>query len=184
MRQDTFRGMFFSQFIMFCIIATAANAFFNHGITNIESAAEAAKALLPLAGRFTSIIFSLGIIGTGLLAVPILSASASYAISEAMNWNEGLDKKIFQAKGFYGVIILATALGILFNLLQINPIKALVWAAVLNGIATIPLIFIILKIANNKKIMGKYVNGIGTNVLGVLAFLLIVVSCILLFVLK
>jgi len=179
MRRDTWQGMVFSQLIMFCIVATSASAFFQHGIFDIKSAAEAAEALMPLAGKFASAIFAAGIIGTGLLAVPILSASISYAISEAMNWDEGLDKKLYQAKNFYRVIVIATVLGILFNLLNINSIQALVWAAILNGIATIPLIYIILKIANNQKLMGKYVNGKWNNILGIGAFLLIVASCLL-----
>ncbi|MFA6160853.1 MAG: Nramp family divalent metal transporter [Patescibacteria group bacterium] len=183
MRQDTIVGMGFSQAIMFCIIATAAGTFFRHGLIDIQSSAQAAQALAPLAGRFASLIFSIGIIGTGLLAVPVLSASASYALSEAFGWKDGLYKKFKQAHGFYGVITIATLIGLLINFVGINPIKALIYAAVLNGLATPPLILIIMKIANDKKIMGRWINGKLSNTLGIVTLIVTITSAILVFVL-
>ncbi|MDD2785551.1 MAG: Nramp family divalent metal transporter [Patescibacteria group bacterium] len=183
MRQDTFIGMGFSQLIMFCIIATAANTFFKHGLLDIQSSAQAAQALTPLAGRFASLIFSIGIIGTGLLAVPVLSASASYALSEAFGWKDGLYKKFKQAHGFYGVITISTLIGLLINFVGINPIKALIWAAVLNGLVTPPIVFIIMRIANDKKVMGKWINGKLSNTLGIITLIVTITSAVLFFVL-
>ncbi|MFA6099550.1 MAG: divalent metal cation transporter [Patescibacteria group bacterium] len=183
MRSDTIIGMTFSQIITFCIIATAAFAFFRHGLFDIQTSAQAASALVPLAGRFASLVFAIGVIGTGLLAVPVLSASASYALSEAFGWKEGLYKKFKQAHGFYGVITLATLIGLLINFIGISPIKALIWAAVLNGLVTPPLILIILKVANDKKIMGARLNGWLSNSLGVITFLVTTVCAVLVFVL-
>lgn len=183
MREDTFAGMGLSQLIMFCIIVTAANTFFKNGLHDIQTSAQAAQALVPLAGHFASLIYSIGIIGTGLLTVPVLSASASYAMSEAFGWKEGLYKKFKQAHGFYGVITISTLVGLLINFVGINPIQALIWAAVLNGVVTPPLIFIILKVANDKKVMGKWVNGRWSNILGGAAFLATAVCAILMFAL-
>ncbi|MHB8831348.1 MAG: NRAMP family divalent metal transporter [Patescibacteria group bacterium] len=183
MRRDTITGMTFSQIITFCIIATAAFAFFKNGLFDIQTSAQAAKALEPLAGRFASLVFAIGVIGTGLLAIPVLSASASYALSEAFGWKEGLYKKFKQAHGFYGIITLATLIGLLINFIGISPIKALIWAAVLNGLVTPPLILIILKVANDKKIMGARINGWLSNSLGIITFLVTTVCAVLLFVL-
>jgi Mn2+/Fe2+ NRAMP family transporter len=183
MRRDTYIGMTFSQIITFSIIVTAAGTFFRHGLRDIQTTAQAAQALAPLAGRFASEIFALGIIGTGLLAVPVLSASASYALSEAMNWKSGLFKKLKQAHGFYGAITLATLVGLLINFSGLNPIKALYWTAVLNGIITPPLVLIILLVANNKKIMGKWRNGKISNIFGIATLLATSAAVILLFVL-
>ncbi|MFA6447747.1 MAG: divalent metal cation transporter [Patescibacteria group bacterium] len=183
MRTDTVIGMTFSQLITFCIIATAAFAFFRHGLYDIQTSAQAAEALVPLAGRFASYVFAIGVIGTGLLAVPVLSASASYALSEAFGWKEGLYKKFKQAHGFYGVITISTLIGLLINFMGVNPIKALIWAAVLNGLVTPPLILIILKVSNDKKIMGSRVNGWLSNTLGIITFLVTTVCAILVFVL-
>jgi len=183
MRRDTAIGMLFSQIIMFCIIATAGSAFFKNGIFDIQSAGQAAQALQPLAGHWASYVFALGVIGTGLLAVPVLSASAWHALSEAFGWKEGLYRKFRQAHGFYGVITFATLLGLMINFVGINPIKALIWTAVLNGVVTPPLILVIVKIANDKKIMGKHVNGVWSNFLGGITFLVTSVCVLLLFVL-
>ncbi len=183
MRTDTVIGMTFSQLITFCIIATAAFAFFRHGLYDIQTSAQAAEALVPLAGKFASHVFAIGVIGTGLLAVPVLSASASYALSEAFGWKEGLYKKFKQAHGFYGVITISTLIGLLINFMGVNPIKALIWAAVLNGLVTPPLILIILKVSNDKKIMGSRVNGWLSNTLGIITFLVTTVCAILVFVL-
>ncbi len=165
MRQDVILGMSFSNLIMFCIIATAAAVFFRHGITDIQTSAQAARALEPLAGRFATLLFTLGIIGTGLLTIPILSASASYMIADACGWSNGLYKKFRHAHGFYGVITLSTLIGLLINFIGIGSIKALIFVAILNGLITPPLLIVMLAIANNKQLMGRHVNGRLSNVL-------------------
>lgn len=166
MRLDTSVGMIFSNLITFFIIATAASTLFAHGITTIETADQAALALRPFAGDFAFLLFALGIIGTGLLAVPVLAGSASYAVAEMMNWTEGLGKKFTQAHGFYGVITVATLIGLLVNFTPIAPFQMLYYTAVLNGICVPPLIVFILLIANNKKIMGMRTNSRLSNVFG------------------
>lgn len=183
MRRDTIFGMSFSQLIMLCIIATSANAFFRNGLFEIGSAAEAAQALEPLAGRFASLIFAFGIIGTGLLAVPILAAAVAYCFCELFNWPEGLSKKFFEAKFFYLIIIISTVIGLLLNFIGLNPIKALFYTAFINGICTPPLILIILSLANNRRIMGKMANNHLSNFLGWLLVALTLVSILLIFVL-
>jgi NRAMP (natural resistance-associated macrophage protein)-like metal ion transporter len=167
MRLDTVVGMFFSNLVMFFIIATSASTLGANGILKIETADQAAQALRPLAGDFAYVLFALGIIGTGFLAVPILAGSASYALSESFNWKAGLSKKFRDAHGFYGVITLATLVGLLVNFTPIKPFQMLYYTAVLNGICAPPLIVIILLIANNKKIMGKYTNNKLSNFLGI-----------------
>ena len=183
MRQDTFLGMTFSQIITFFLITTAAMTFFRHGLHDIQTTAQAAQALEPLAGRFAKLLFAVGIIGTGLLAVPVLSASASYALSDAFHWSEGLYKKFRDAHGFYGIIMVSTLIGLLINFIGINPIKALFWTAVLNGLITPPIIVIMLLVANNPKIMGKNVNGHLSNALCGATVALMTIAAILLFVL-
>jgi len=167
MRLDTIIGMFFSNLVMFFIIITTATTLGAYGITNIETASQAAEALRPLAGDFTFILFSLGILGTGLLAVPILAGSASYAFAEAIGWKSGLYRKFKDAHGFYGVIALATVVGLIVNYLNIPPFKMLYYTAVINGIVAPPLLILILLISNNKKIMGQYTNGPISNFLGI-----------------
>lgn len=166
MRTDTLFGMFFSNLIMFFIIATVASTLYVHGIHNIETAPEAAEALQPLAGNFAFILFAVGIVGTGLLGVPVLAGSASYALSEAFGWKEGLYKKFKQAHGFYGVITVATLIGLLVNFTSIKPFTLLYYTAVLNGICAPPLMIMIMLISNNKNIMGKYTNTKWSNILG------------------
>lgn len=182
MRVDTVAGMFFSQLVMFFIIVTTASQLWVHGIKNIETADQAAKALQPIAGNFAFLLFSAGIIGTGLLAVPVLAGSASYALSEAFGWKEGLYRKFTQAHGFYGVITMATLVGLLVNFTPIKPFQMLYYTAVLNGIVAPPLMILILLISNNKKIMGKYTNSVISNVLGwIITLFMIVAALILLF---
>jgi NRAMP (natural resistance-associated macrophage protein)-like metal ion transporter len=158
MRYDTIFGMLFSQIMTFMIVITTAATLFANGITNINTATDAAQALRPLAGDFAYLLFALGIIGTGLLAVPVLSGSAAYAVSEALGWDSGLGKKFKEVRGFYGVIIASTIIGLLINFIGIDPIQALYYAAAINGMLSPPLMVFILLIGNNKKIMGKYVN--------------------------
>lgn len=176
LRFDTMIGMFFSNFIMWFIILTTGATLYAHGIRTISSASEAASALRPLAGDFAFSLFALGIIGTGLLAVPILAGSASYAISETFGWKTGLYRKFKTAHGFYGAIILATLIGLLINFIGIDPIVALYYTAVINGIIAPPLLLMILFIANNPKIMGERKNNWLLNFLGILTVIIMSVA--------
>lgn len=171
-RDDVNVGMFFSNLVMFAIIATAASTLYAAGIHEIETADQAAKALEPIAGKSSALLFTVGIIGTGLLAIPVLAGAAAYVIAEIFGWKEGLNKSFRQAKPFYAVIITSTILGFLMNLLGISPFKALFYTAVIYGVISPVLILFILLIANNKDIMGKRTNGIATNVLGYLTLIL------------
>ncbi len=163
---DTVAGMFFSNLIMFFIIVSVASTLGAKTVMPIQTASQAAQALRPFTGDFTFFIFALGIIGTGLLAVPVLAGSASYAIAEAFGWKEGLYRKFKQAHGFYGVITIATLIGLLINFINIQPFQMLYYTAVLNGICAPPLLIIIMLISNDKGVMGKYTNSIISNVLG------------------
>ncbi|MFA4818413.1 MAG: divalent metal cation transporter [Patescibacteria group bacterium] len=169
LRLDNFLGMLSSQIATWCIIVVAATVLNGNGITDVATAADAAKALEPLvqtfpnAGFLAKLIFSIGIVGLGLLAVPILSASASYALCETLNWKAGLNLKLKRAHGFYGIITIATLIGLIINFIGINPFKALVYTAVFNGVAAVPLLFIIARIARNEKIMGQYKSGSWSN---------------------
>ena len=165
MHRDVTTGMTFSNLIMFCIILTAASVFFSNGIHDIATSADAANALTPLAGKGAFWLYTIGIIGTGLLAIPILSASASYALSEAFGWKNGLAHKLHEAHGFYGAITIATLIGLLLNFSGIAPIQALIWAAIVNGLVTPVILFVVLKIANDPKLMGEHVNGLASNIL-------------------
>lgn len=166
MRMDVWSGMFLSNLVMFFIIAASAATLFAHGITNITSAAQAAEALRPIAGERVYFLFALGIIGTGMLAVPILAGSASYAISESMGWKFGLYRKLREANAFYGVIIISTGIGLLINLLGFDPIKALIYSAVFNGLIAPVILVLIIVLSGNAKIMGRWVNGKITTIFG------------------
>ena len=165
MRVDNNAGMIISEITTWSILVVAGTVLHKSGVTDIKTAADAARALEPLvhsfphAGYLSKLIFSIGIIGLGFLAVPVLSGSAAYAVSEAVNWKSGLNLKLKRAHGFYGIITIATLIGLIINFIGINPVKALVYAAVLNGVAAVPLIFIIIRISVNKKIMGEYKSG-------------------------
>ncbi len=171
LRIDNFAGMLFSEIGTWSIIVVTATVLNAHGITNIKTAADAAKALEPLvstfpnAGYIAKVIFAVGVLGLGFLSIPILAGSAAYAFTEAFNLREGLNQKLKKAHGFYGVIIIATLIGLIINFVGIDPIKALVFAAVINGVVAVPLIFIIGLIAKNKNIMGEYKSGLLSNVL-------------------
>lgn len=166
MRKDVWSGMFLSNLVMFFIIAACGALLFAHGITNITTSAQAAEALRPFAGNATYFLFAIGIIGTGMLGIPVLAGSSSYAIAESLRKRGSLSMKLKQAYAFYGVIIISMLVGLSINFLHINPIKALIWSAVLNGlVAPIVLVFILL-ISSNKKIMGEWVNGPWTKTVG------------------
>ncbi|MES2062772.1 MAG: divalent metal cation transporter [Bacteroidota bacterium] len=162
MRKDNNIGMVISEFTTWCILLVGATVLHNSGITDVKNAADAAKALEPLvhsfpnAGYLAKLIFSVGIIGLGLLAVPVLSGSAAYAVAEAFDWNASLNLKLKKAHGFYGVIIISTLIGLTINFVGIDPVKALIYTAVINGVAAVPLLFLIIRIAASDKIMGEY----------------------------
>lgn len=166
MRVDTIIGMLMSNLVMFFIIITAASTLGAHGIHHIDTADQAAQALRPLAGDMAYLIFALGIIGTGLLAVPVLAGSAAYAFAESMKWKAGLRYKFKQAHAFYIIIIVATLVGVLVNFTPIKPFQLLYYTAILNGIMAPPLMILIMLISNNKKIMGKHTNGKVSNIMG------------------
>lgn len=165
MRLDNTFGMIFSEFATWSIIVVGATVLHNSGVHDVKTAADAAKALEPLvhsfpnAGFLSKLIFSIGIIGLGLLAVPVLSGSAAYSVAEALNWQASLNLKPNKAKGFYAIIIVATIIGLILNFIGIDPVKALVFAAVLNGVAAVPLLFLVVKISGDEKIMGKFKSG-------------------------
>lgn len=166
MRIDTAFGMFFSNFITFFIILTAAATLGRFGITDVDTADKAALALRPIAGNFAYLLFTVGIIGTALLSVPVLAGSAAYAVAEAFRWKEGLYKKFSKAHGFYGIITVATIIGLMINFTPIPPFKILYYAAALNGVLAPPLMILMMLIANNKKIMGTHTNSLFSNIFG------------------
>jgi NRAMP (natural resistance-associated macrophage protein)-like metal ion transporter len=161
-RFDTITGMFLSNAVAFFIVLAAAATLHAHGVTDIQTADQAAEALRPLAGRFAFTLFALGIIGTGLLAVPVLAGSAAYAIGEALKWPTGLDRKPLDAKGFYAVLTAATLIGLALNfpeaqrLIHLTPMKALFICAIINGVVAVPIMFVVMLMAGNAKVMGRF----------------------------
>lgn len=166
---DTEVGMLLCNVVFYFVIVSAAATLNKAGITNIQSAADAAIALEPLAGSAAKYLFGLGLIGVGFLAVPVLTGSAAYAVAETFNWECKLDDKPHQAKRFYAVIAASTLIGVLINFAGINPISALFWTAVINGVVSPPLLVIIMLVSNNKAVMGRNVNRTITNIIGWLA---------------
>jgi NRAMP (natural resistance-associated macrophage protein)-like metal ion transporter len=168
-KMDTYIGMGFSNLIAFFIMLTTAATLFAHGITDIQTSAQAAEALRPLAGRFAFLLFSMGIIGTGLLAVPVLAGASAFALAESFRWRRGLDLTPLRGARFYGVIAVSTLIGVALGFTRIDPIKALYWAAVINGVISAPIMFVMMRMAANPKIMGEFVVGQRLKVLGWLA---------------
>ena len=171
-KDDVNLGMLFSNVVMFAIIATTASTLFRSGVHEIITADQAAKTLEPIAGRASSLLFTLGIVGTGLLAIPVLAGAAAYPIAEIFGWREGLNKSFRKANHFYAVIIFSTVIGFLMTLVNINPFKALLYTAVIYGLISPILILFILLISNSKKIMGAYTNTRFTNMLGIITLIL------------
>jgi NRAMP (natural resistance-associated macrophage protein)-like metal ion transporter len=161
LKLDNIVGMAVSQLVALFIIFTCAAALYQHGKMNVQSAALAASALKPIAGHLTSLVFAAGIVGTGLLAVPILAGSAGFALGEVFGWKSGLSLEPWEAKGFYGVIGLAAAIGIGLNFLQINVIKFLVVAAIINGVVELPVIVMMMLVAQSRRVMGEFaISGV------------------------
>jgi Mn2+/Fe2+ NRAMP family transporter len=165
-RLDTAIGMAFSNLVALAIIITTAATLHAHGVAEIETSAQAASALRPLAGDFAFTIFALGIVGTGLLAVPVLAGSAAYALAEARKWPEGLARKPRKAKAFYATIAVATLLGVLINFSPVSPIKALFWTAVINGVAAVPIMAMMMHMTANKRVMGDFPVSDGLRIVG------------------
>ncbi len=178
MKIDVNLGMLFSNIVMFFIILTTGTVLYNGNIHEIQTVETAAKALEPLAGDSAYLLFAVGVIGTGFLAIPVLSGSLSYIISETFDWELGLDKKFHEAKAFYIVIALSLLTGLMINYIGISPVQALIYTALLYGITSPVMIAIVLHIANNKVVMGKFTNGLRSNILGILTFLLMT-GCVL-----
>jgi NRAMP (natural resistance-associated macrophage protein)-like metal ion transporter len=180
MKQDVDFGMLFSNVTMFFIILTTGTVLFNGGIHKIDTVEQAAQALKPLAGNFAYLLFAMGIIGTGFLAIPVLCGSLSYIVTETFGWEEGLDKKFNQAKAFYVIVGISLVLGLLLNYIGISPIKALIYSAILYGLTAPVLIAIILHISNNKKIMGDNTNKKASNILGSVTLVVMTIAGIIL----
>jgi len=155
-KQDTSFGMVFSNVIALCIVIATAVTLNMHGITNIQTSSQAAEALRPVAGEFAFAIFALGIIGTGLLAVPVLAGSAAYAVSEVFGWKSGLSRGFHEARGFYVIIIAATVIGTLMSAVELDPIKALVWSAIVNGVISVPIMVAMMWIGQSRRLMGQF----------------------------
>ena len=172
MKQDVDFGMSFSGLVMFFIILTTGTVLYQGGVRQIDTVEQAAQALKPLAGNMAYLLFGVGVIGTGLLAIPVLSGSLSYIITETFGWEQGLDKKFHEAKAFYIVIAVSLVLGLSLNYIGISPIKALIYTAILYGVTAPVLIAIILHVSNNRSVMGKFTNSSVSNILGFSALLL------------
>lgn len=153
---DTITGMLFSEVVAFCIILAGAAVLHAHGRTDIQTSADAAMALKPLAGKFAFMLFAGGIIGTGLLAIPVLAGSAAFALGETFRWRTGLDRKPQRAKLFYGAIAIATLGGMLISFTPVNPIRMLYWSAVINGVVAVPIMVLIMLLASRRRVMGKF----------------------------
>ena len=179
---DTYIGMGFSNIVAFFIMLTAAVTLHLHGITDIETSAQAAQALRPLAGDFAFMLFSAGIIGTGLLAVPVLAGSAAYAVAESFQWRIGLGLKLLQARGFYAIVSIATILGVALNFTPIDPIKALFWSSVINGVVAVPIMVVMMLMAMRADIMGPFVITRRLKILGWLATAIMAIVVLAMFV--
>lgn len=174
-------GMLFANIVFYFVILASAATLNKAGQYEINSAADAAQALRPLAGDLAGLLFAVGIIGAGVLAVPVLTGSAAYAVSEAFGWKSGLEEKPWKARQFYGVIVVATLFGVAIDFLGINPMQALFWTAVINGVLAGPLLVLIMLIANNRSIMGERVNNVWTNIVGWTATATMLVAAVGLF---
>jgi Mn2+/Fe2+ NRAMP family transporter len=168
-RLDTLVGMGFSNVIALFIVLTTAATLNAHGIKDIQTSSQAAEALRPIAGEFAFAVFALGIVGTGMLAVPVLAGSAAYAIGEALRWKVGLSQKPGRAKAFYGAIAVATLVGATLNFSPLDPIKALFWSAVINGVAAVPIMIMIMILSSRRAVMGQFALGPGLKTFGWLA---------------
>ncbi|MEO8923382.1 MAG: divalent metal cation transporter [Caldimonas sp.] len=178
---DTITGMLFSEFVAFFIILTAAVVLHAHGKTDIQTSSDAAAALRPIAGKFAFWLFAGGIVGTGLLALPVLAGSCAYALGETFRWKTGLEAKPAKAKMFYGTIGLATLIGMMLSFSSIDPIKMLFWSAVINGVIAVPLMVVVMFLASRSKVMGKFSVSLRLRALGWLATLVMAAAAVVMF---
>jgi len=176
MKNDVDFGMAISGLVMYFIILTTGSVLFPAGVTQIDTVEQAALALKPLAGDMTYLLFAIGVIGTGLIAIPVLSGSLSYIFTETFGWEQGLDKKFHEARGFYVIIAISLLVGLSINYIGLSPIKALIYTAILYGLTAPVLIGIILHISNNKSVMGEFVNDRKTNLVGFAALIIMSVA--------
>jgi NRAMP (natural resistance-associated macrophage protein)-like metal ion transporter len=179
---DVNTGMVFSNLIMFFIITTTAVTLYAHGKHDIATAQDAAQALRPLAGNFAYVLFAVGMIGTGMLAIPVLAGSSAYVAAEMLRFRTGLNEKPRRARRFYAILGAGVVIGMLMNVAGIDPIKALFWSAVLNGVAAVPLVYAVVHIASNRKIMGLWVSSRLARIWGWATFALMTVAAVLMFV--
>lgn len=180
-KQDTFVGMTFSNVIALCIVMATAVTLNMQGITDIQTSSQAAQALKPIAGEFAFAVFALGIVGTGLLAVPVLAGSAAYAVSELYGWKAGLSNNFHEAKGFYLIITAATGIGTLLGYLEVDPIKALVWSAIVNGVISVPIMAALMWIGQSERLMGKYTISPRHRFFGWAATVVMAIAVVLMF---
>jgi NRAMP (natural resistance-associated macrophage protein)-like metal ion transporter len=178
MRTDVNSGMFFSNLVMYFVILTAGVVLYGAGVKQIDTVEQAAHSLRPLAGQFSYLLFAIGVIGTGFLAIPVLAGCLSYILAETFNFSKGLDKKFYQAKPFYGMIIVSLVAGLCLQFLGITPVQALLYTAILYGLTAPVMIAVILHIGNNKKIMGRHTNSMLSNVLGFFTLLLMTAAAV------
>jgi NRAMP (natural resistance-associated macrophage protein)-like metal ion transporter len=178
MKKDVFTGMFFSNLVMFFIILTSGVVLYKAGIHKIDTVEQAASALAPLAGKITYALFAIGVVGTGFLAIPVLGGSLSYIVAETFDWRQGLDKKFNQAPGFYLTLVVSLIAGLCLDFLHISPIQALLYTAILYGLTAPVMIAVVLHICNNPKIMGGAVNKKATNILGVVALIMMTAAAV------
>jgi Mn2+/Fe2+ NRAMP family transporter len=179
---DTITGMIFCNVVFYFVILASAATLHVSGQTDIQSATDAAQALRPLAGNLATVLFAFGLIGAGLLAIPVLTGSAAYAVAETFNWPSGLDEKPRHAKKFYGVIAISTLIGVAIDFAGINPISALFWTAVINGVVAPPLLVVVMLVSNNNRVMGERTNGPFTKLIGWLAAAVMFAAAIAMFV--
>lgn len=180
-KQDTFIGMIFSNVIAVCIVIATAVTLNEQGITNIQTSAQAAEALRPVAGEFAFAVFALGIVGTGLPAVPVLAGSAAYAVSELYGWKAGLSRGFREARGFYLIIMAATGIGTLMGYIEVDPIKALVWSAVVNGVISVPIMAALMWIGQSERLMGQHTITTRHRFFGWTATAVMAVAVVLMF---
>jgi Mn2+/Fe2+ NRAMP family transporter len=173
---DTWVGMGFSNLVAFFIMLTTAVTLHVHGVTDIQTSAQAAEALRPIAGQFAFELFAAGIVGTGLLAIPVLAGSAAYAVAETFEWKIGLGLRLAEARGFYAILVAATLIGVSMNFSRIDPIRALVWSAVINGVISVPIMAIMMLMAVRPEIMGRFTIKRRLKILGWLATLIMALA--------
>ncbi len=163
---DTWIGMTFSNLVAFCIMLTTAATLHTHGITNIDTAEEAARALRPIAGEFAFALFTAGIVGTGMLAVPVLAGSAAYAVAESRRWPIGLGLTLLEARGFYAILAAATLIGVVIDFVHVDPIQALLWAAIVNGVIAVPIMVVMMLLVRKREVMGEFAASRRLSVMG------------------